>query len=260
MSSIYYIILFFVFGLMFGSFFNVVGYRLPKNESIVFPPSHCPKCGKKLGMLELIPIISFIFLRGRCKGCGSKISIVYPLFELLTGFSFALCFIVFGFDIPHLVISLTLISALIIIIISDVNYMLIPDEILIACSVIIFVEEIFFQGFNSALMSVGSGVLALCLMFIIGLVGNFLFKRESLGGGDIKLMFIIGMTVGFELSLFSILIASFIALPVALVILYVKKTDIIPFGPFLSLAGMLLYFSRITPSDIYNVLLNFRFF
>ena len=81
-------LLMFIIGTIFGSFYNVVGFRIPKNESIIFPPSHCPKCNKRLKTLELIPIISFIMQKGKCKNCNQKIGIFYPIFELITGLLF----------------------------------------------------------------------------------------------------------------------------------------------------------------------------
>ena len=105
MNTTYYIITFFIFGIIFGSFFNVVGYRLPKNESIISPNSYCPKCKKKLGFFELIPLFSYIFLLGKCKRCKNKISFLYPLFELLTGVLFVTCYLIFGIS-TDLIIAL----------------------------------------------------------------------------------------------------------------------------------------------------------
>ena len=107
--TIYYAIVFLVFGLLFGSFFNVVAYRIPKKESIVFPSSHCTSCGHKLTPVELIPVISFLIQGGKCKHCGEKVSWFYTIFELLTGILFMLSFLVFGFSI-ELVIALIFVS------------------------------------------------------------------------------------------------------------------------------------------------------
>lgn len=91
-----YLILFFITGLLFGSFYNVVGLRLPKKESIIYPSSHCPKCNHKLSWYELIPVLSYIFLKGKCKNCKEKISIMYPVVELISGILFALSIIPLG--------------------------------------------------------------------------------------------------------------------------------------------------------------------
>ena len=122
--EIYYIIVFFIIGTIFGSFFNVVGYRLPKGKSIVFPPSHCPNCNNKLTPKELIPIISYIIQKGKCTHCKTKIPCFYVIFELITGILFALIYLVYGLT-PEIIIPLTFISMLIIITISDYNYMII---------------------------------------------------------------------------------------------------------------------------------------
>ena len=115
---------FFMIGTIFGSFYYVVGYRIPKGESIVSPPSHCPNCNHRLGALELIPIFSFLLQGGKCKNCKNKISIFYPLFEVVCGLLFGISFISFGFSY-ELVIALTFISMIIIVMLSDYYYMII---------------------------------------------------------------------------------------------------------------------------------------
>ena len=91
----------FILGTIFGSFYNVVGYRIPKGESILYPSSHCPKCNHELKAYELIPILSFVFLGGKCKKCKSKISFFYPIFELLTGIGFSVSYLVHSFEQKH---------------------------------------------------------------------------------------------------------------------------------------------------------------
>ena len=89
----------FILGLVFGSFYNVVGYRLPNNMSIAFPASHCPNCNHKLKFYELIPVLSYIFLKGKCSSCKKRISIFYPFFELLTAILFTISYLIFGFNL-----------------------------------------------------------------------------------------------------------------------------------------------------------------
>ena len=167
----------FIIGTIFGSFYNVVGYRLPKGESIVFPPSHCTNCNHKLTFFELIPIISYIFQKGKCKHCGQKISLFYPMFEALTGILFVLCYLSFGLT-PNLIIALTFVSLMIIITVSDYHYLIISDEVLIAFSVILFIEILLINGLNAALYSVLNGVLAFITMFLLKKLGDFIFKKE----------------------------------------------------------------------------------
>ena len=128
--DIYYGVVIFIFGLILGSFYTVVGERLPEGKSIVTPPSHCPNCNHRLGILELIPVLSFIFLGGKCKKCHSKIPVLSTLIEIITGTLFLLAYIRFGISIK-LFIALIFISMLVIVIVSDIRYMVICDEVLI---------------------------------------------------------------------------------------------------------------------------------
>ena len=247
-----YLILFFIYGLIFGSFFNVVGSRLPNGESIILPPSHCNSCGHKLTALELIPVISYIIQKGRCKKCGIKLSLMYPLYEIFCGFIFAVCYYKFGLT-KEIIIPLTFISMLLIIIVSDIEYMIIPDEVLIFFGIVLFIEIGIINGLSTLLYSILYGLGAFIIMLIIKLFGDFLFKKESMGGGDIKLMFFFGLCTNLSDALFSIFIGSIIGLPLSLIVLKLKKTNIIPFGPLLSLGIMIII---LTGFDI-NALLNY---
>ena len=131
-----YVVCFFLLGTIFGSFYNVVGYRVPKGESLLYPPSHCTKCNHKLGPLELIPIFSFLLLGGKCRNCKDKISWFYPLFEFSAGALFAISYLVFGISLECLY-SIVFISMLLILIISDYQTMIIPDSVLIVFSSIL---------------------------------------------------------------------------------------------------------------------------
>lgn len=238
--EIYYMIVTFIFGAVLGSFYNVVGYRIPKGESLITPSSHCTKCNHKLGASELVPIFSWIFLGGKCKNCKEKISCFYPVFELSSGILFALSYHLFGFSIQFL-ISITFISMLLIIIISDYQTMIIPDEVLISSSIILLIEFMIKDGGNSILGHLLDVFVSFLLMFLLKKIGDFLFKKESMGGGDLKLMAVIGMVLGWKVALICIFLASFIGLPISLIILFKNKTDIIPFGPFLSVSAIILF-------------------
>ena len=253
--DIYYMIVTFIFGAVLGSFYNVVGYRIPKGESLIKPSSHCTKCNHKLGASELVPIFSWIFLGGKCKKCGQKISAFYPIFELSSGLLFALSYYLFGFSIDFW-ISITFISMLLIIIISDYQTMIIPDEVLIPSTILLIIEFFIKDGFlwPNLFYHLLDGCIAFTVMFLLKKFGDFLFSKESMGGGDLKLMFVIGLVIGWEMAIISIFLASFIGLPVSLVILFKKKTDIIPFGPFLSVSAMILFLSQIDFGWIINLL------
>lgn len=241
----------FILGTILGSFYNVVASRLSKGESILFPPSHCPKCNHQLKPWELIPIFSYILQLGKCSKCKEKISIFYPISEIICGLLFVICYLSFGISLD-LIIALTFISMLIIIILSDIYYMIIEDSVLIFFGLLLIIEMFFIKGWLITLQSIGSGLIAFGIMFLLKLLGDFLFKKESLGGGDIKLMLVIGFMVGFDMAILSIFLAAIIALPISLVILKSKKDHEIPFGPFLALGCLIIYFSHF---DI-NILLD----
>ena len=242
----------FIMGTIFGSFYNVVGYRLPKGESIVFPPSHCTNCNHQLTFFELIPVLSYVFQKGKCKHCHQKISLFYPIFELLTGILFVLCYLSFGLT-PKLIIALTFVSMMIIIVVSDYHYLIISDGVLITFAIILFIEIILINGLQQALYSLLNGVLAFVTMYLLKKFGDFLFKKESMGGGDIKLLFIFGMVLTYPIAILSIFIGSIIGLPLALIILYKKKDNVIPFGPFLAAGATLLLLLQINLDTIINL-------
>lgn len=249
------LILIFIIGTVFGSFYNVVGYRLPKGESIIYPPSHCPKCNTKLGILELFPVLSYIFQKGKCKHCKTKISPFYAFFELLTGVLFLLAYISFGFSLK-LIIALTFISMLIIIIISDYIYMIISDEVLIFFGILLGVEICLIDGANTLIHSIINGALAFITMYGIKILGDTIFKKESMGGGDIKLMFIFGLVIGYPMALLSIFIGSLIGLPISLIMIKKNTDHIIPFGPFLAAGAIIILLTHIdinTLLNLYNI-------
>ena len=239
----------FVLGTIFGSFYNVVAYRLPKGESIIYPSSHCPNCNHKLKPLELIPILSYVFQKSRCVNCKCKISIFYPIAEIICGLLFVICYISFGLSL-NLIIALTFTSLLIIVILSDYYYMIIEDSVLIIFGLFLIIEIYFINGIGILLNSLLSALIAFIIMLLLKLFGDFIFKRESMGGGDIKLMAIFGLVIGWELSIISIFLSAFIALPVSVFILKTNKNHEIPYGPFLSIAALILYFSHIDISTI----------
>lgn len=231
----------FVFGIVLGSFYNVVCYRLPLNKSLIKPGSHCPKCNKQLSALELIPIFSYLFQKGKCKNCGSKISIVYPLVEFSTGLLFLISYLIFGLNLEML-ISLIFVSLVVIVFVTDIKEMIVLDEVIgIALVFLVIIRLI--MGYNWLILALDL-IVPFILMFLIKLFGDHCFKKESMGGGDIKLMPIFGVLLGYKTALIIIGFAAFLALPIALLFLFIKKQRIIPFGPFLSLAALILYFTK----------------
>ena len=227
----------FIIGLIFGSFYNVVGLRLPEGESIIKPGSHCPKCNHKLSWYENIPVLSYIFLKGKCKNCKQRISFIYPAIELLTGVLFTASYIIFGLTYEF---------------VSDSKYMIINDSPLIISGILITIIKIISLGLKETIYSILSGLLIFIIVYLLMLLGNFLFKKESLGGGDIKLSFIAGLTLGPILGVFYIILASFLAFPYAMYISVKGEEGMLPFGPFLVTSMLLLYFN----SDLANIFIN----
>lgn len=250
---IYYCFVFFIFGTVLGSFFNVVGYRLPRNESIVYPPSHCPNCNHRLKMGELIPIFSYLIQGGKCKNCHKHISLYYPIFEALCGLAFLLAYISYGLTL-EVIIPLTFISMLIIIMVSDYYYMIIPDEVLIFFGILLLIEQILINGISVVPLNLLNALIAFGLMFLLKIFGDFIFKKESMGGGDIKLLGLFGLVLGWPNSLFAIILGSVIGLPISLIVLMFKKSHIIPFGPFLALGAMTIVLFKLDIINIINLL------
>lgn len=253
--TILYTIGFFIFGTIFGSFYNVVGDRIPVGKSIIFPNSHCTRCNHKLSPIELIPIISYLIQGGRCRKCNAKIPFVNPVFEFITGGMFALCFLKFGVT-SDLIVPLTMISMLLIIIVSDFQYMIIPDEILITFGVLLCFEIFMLNGASILMLSLLDGFIAFFAMYTIKLIGDFIFKQESMGGGDIKLLFFFGICLGWPNAIFSIFLASLIGFPISLVIMAIKKTNIIPFGPFLAIGAAIILITGFDIDSLINILIS----
>lgn len=248
-----YLILFFITGLLFGSFYNVVGLRLPKKESIIYPSSHCPKCNHKLSWYELIPVLSYIFLKGKCKNCKEKISIMYPVMELISGILFALSYYSFGLTLSIIPALLTS-SIFVIIVVSDLNYYIIPDSILVVYGILMFIYNIISKGFLDACTYVVYGLIMFIFMYLLMKLGNFLFKEESLGGGDIKLMGVLGQLFNPFMSFISLALASLIAIPSSLFFNIKKKDNIIPFGPFITGGFLIMLFSKLDLQTILDFL------
>jgi leader peptidase (prepilin peptidase)/N-methyltransferase len=241
---------FFLLGSAVGSFLNVVIYRLPRRESIVFPPSHCPFCGHKLSAKDLIPILSYILLKGKCRYCGAKISSRYPIVEFLTAIFYALVFWLYGFSFSTLKL-LILFSMLLPVFFIDLEHMLIPDVITIPGTgvglIISLFERRLAQGILGSLIFGG----ILLLIYVIALL---ILKEEGMGQGDIKLGFMLGSFLGIKLSLLSLFLSYFIGGLFSLLIILIKGKDLktaIPFGPFLIIGALISLFFGKTLINLY---------
>lgn len=237
----YYIIILFILGAIMGSFYYVVGTRLPNNESLLKPRSHCTACNYNLKWYELIPILSFIGLRGKCRECHQKISMEYLLYEILTGYLFAISYVKFGISYEFFV-SIILASLVILILITDFKFMIILDSPLVISAICLFGLRWYYFGITNAFVNVGYGFAGFLFMLFIGYIGKMLFNREALGGGDIKFSFIIGMVLGYKYALMALIFSTFLALPYAVGTMLLKKDNEVPFGPFLASSVFIIYF------------------
>ena len=244
-----YLIIFFILGLLMGSFFTVVGSRLPNHENFMNSRSYCDKCHHRLSLLDMVPIISFLLLRGRCRYCKGKIDALSSYMEFFTGVLFALGFYVYGFSY-ELLIALGIVSMLSIISVSDLSYYVIPDEVLVFFGCYFIIIKTLQVGAVNALLCILSGVILFAIMYAIMLLGNMMFKKETLGGGDIKMMFVFGIILHPLLGLMAIFLGSLLALPVSLFLLLKKHERLVPFGPFLLISLTFIYFTGINVPTI----------
>ena len=241
----FYIIAF-VFGSIWGSFANVCIYRLPANKNVATGRSCCPNCNKLIKWYDNIPIISFLFLQGVCRNCSKKINTQYLLVELISGFSFAICYYFFGISITTLLFFILTICFVIIFFI-DLKHFIIPNELTITLMVIGILKsidpdlnnEIFPNFINSVL----GGVIGYMLIWLIILFYKKVRNKEGMGLGDAKLLSAIGFWFGWVSLPFILFFSSFIALVSVLPDLIKNKKNLtsqIPFGPFIIL-GTLSY-------------------
>ena len=265
---------FFILGLVVGSFLNSVIYRIYKKESIFFPRSHCPYCNHKLIWKDLIPVLSFLILGGKCRYCKKPISLQYPLVELSTGFLFMFVFRVLlnGYFLPLQGICLSafcfsfslfyfLISTcfLIVIFIYDLKHYIIPDKIvypaILVSGIWYLVSGIFFGLYTNyqILNAIYSCLGASLFFFLIW----FLSRGKWIGFGDVKLVFFMGLFLGFPNILVALFLAFLIGAIIGLGFIFFKKKDLsseIPFGPFLVTGTFIaLFFGR----ELINWYLNF---
>ena len=241
----------FIVGLFFGSFFNCLCDRLSNNQSIIHPGSHCDNCKHELTWYELIPVFSYLFQGGKCSKCKIKLSFWYPLTEIFTGLLFMGSFILYGFTFDTL-LAIVISSVFICVIISDAKYMIILDEVLVVGIILTTIIYIFQHGMVFVAYSYLHGLVLFSIMLLIKVFGDITFKQESLGWGDIKLAFFVGLVLGIKLGVLHIFIGAFLALPYALYITYKKRDNILPFGPFLITAFFILFIF----SDFFNGLIS----
>lgn len=236
--EIVYSIFIALFGLILGSFYNVVGLRIPKGESIVNPPSHCTACNRRLIAFELIPVLSYVIQGGKCKGCGAKVSPIYCVTEIATAVLFVISYLKFGFT-AELAVALLFMSLLLIIVVSDLAYMLIPNKILLFFLPPLIIARIF-SPLDPWWDSLLGAVIGFGILLLIAVI-----SKGGMGGGDIKLFFLIGLVLGTVHTLLTLFLASLIGMVVGIIVLKVRgqgRRTPIPFGPSIALGAVIAYF------------------
>ena len=244
-----------LFGLVFGSFLNVCIYRIPREKSLAWPPSSCPHCQARIRWYDNIPLLSYLLLWGKCRSCKKRISIRYPIIEAVTGiltvlFVWRLGLTVWTFAVLPAVYALIALSAI------DFEFMIIPDRFslgLIIWGIIFAWANPNFTGlwWQKELYAVIGAAVGLLGVLAIALIGTWVFGKEAMGGGDVKLMSGVGALIGWQGVITTLVFASFLGLiySVGLIIFKGKKrSDAIPFGPFLSAGALINLWCLITPA------------
>ncbi len=239
-----------LFGLLVGSFINVCILRLPLNESVIINSSHCPYCGRGLAPQDLVPVLSYLFIKGKCRYCKAPISVRYPLIELLTAGVFYITALEMGYTVI-LVKYLFIFSLLIVVFLIDLDHYIIPNQLVLILLVwslgwqVLIPEMPWLQALLGALMGGG-------LLLILAVV-----SRGGMGGGDIKLMFASGFLMGPALTGLALFLAFLSGAAAGLILLLFKikkRRDAFPFGPFLTLG---IYVSILWGNNIINAYLRF---
>ena len=243
-----------LFGLVFGSFFNVCIYRIPQGKSIAWPASFCPHCKTHIRWFDNIPVLSYIFLLGKCRACKKPISMQYPLVELLTAILTVLFVYRYGITVWTFGVLLA-VYFLIILSVIDLQLMIIPDRFSLGLIVLGLAfawcnpnfTGVWWQKELWSLVGAGAGLFG---VLAIALLGTWLFKKEAMGGGDVKLMAGVGAFVGWQGVITTVIFGSFFGLVYAVFLMIFKGkkgSDAIPFGPFLSLGALINLWTLITP-------------
>lgn len=260
--QVFFWVVVFLFGAVIGSFLNVVIYRLPRGLSLLHPPSHCPSCGVRLSPLELVPILSWVFLLARCRHCGHRISVRYPLVEAASGALACAAFFFYGPGVPAALIYVCC-AALLVTFFVDLDHMIIPDQVhwfIAAAGVLMDVRWMWMRGVAGMVVlteRVGDRTLTMawprCLigaalggaLFLgLGYIAQAVFRRPALGLGDVKLAAAMGALLGpgyYFISFF--LLAAVLGGVIGLVVLIFarhREDHYLPFGPMLALSGMAL--------------------
>jgi len=238
----------FFLGSCIGSFLNVCIYRMPRKMSIVSPRSQCPNCKKFIAWYDNIPVLSFALLRRKCRRCGSKISFRYLFVEILAGLLVLFLFSNYGVSIDFVVYTV-LFCSLTVVTFIDIDYQEIPDSISITgifAGLLVSALYPHLQGANTnlaAFLSSMTGALAGgASIYLVGMIGKAVFRKEAMGGGDVKLLAMIGAFLGWRMAVITFFTAPFLGSVVGIALKIKTGQSLIPYGPFLSLASFIALF------------------
>ncbi|WP_027363474.1 prepilin peptidase [Desulfotruncus alcoholivorax] len=225
----------FLLGTCIGSFLNVCIFRIPEKRTVIAGSSYCCACGQKLNFLDMVPILSYLFLKGRCRYCGARLSIQYPLVELLSGVMFLLIFIKHGFGLSSLMLGV-FVSILIIAAVIDIHHRIIPDG-LVVVGLLAGIPLTVFQSTDKLVNGVIGFFTAGIIMLVIAVV-----SKGGMGGGDIKLSALMGLYLGWQGVFLALFISFFFGGMTGIYLLLSGRKgrkDPVPFGPFLALGAVL---------------------
>jgi leader peptidase (prepilin peptidase)/N-methyltransferase len=238
-------------GLVIGSFLNVCIYRIPRNLSVVFPSSRCPHCNNAIRPWDNIPVVSYLFLGGRCRNCKAKISLQYPLVEALNAFLYAAVLWRYGIGWSSVVYSVFC-SSLVVITFIDLEFQIIPDRITFAAVPIglvtgsLILPDPFLRAVNLGYIASLAGALSGFLsFFLIAELSYRLLKQEGMGGGDVKMMAMVGAFMGWKSVLLTTFLGSLSGSLIGIVMILFRgkgRRTKIPFGPFLALGAVITLF------------------
>jgi len=243
--DIYVIVLLFVTGLFVGLLNVLIASKRPLGLKRI--GSYCNKCNEEYLWYELIPVFSYVYNLGKCPYCKHKISYWYPILELMTAVMFSMSYVIYGFSY-EMIVMIILTILMVNIFVSDFKYLVILDGTIYIASVIVLVLKFLYFGFKTFILSVCSGLIIFAFMMIVRFIGNKIFKRESIGGGDIKLSTFFGICLGLRLGFLSLIIGCLFAFPYALYLSFSNKEKELPFGPFLTMGLVVcfLFMDKIT--------------
>ncbi|MFA5059797.1 MAG: prepilin peptidase [Candidatus Omnitrophota bacterium] len=238
----------FILGSMIGSFLNVCIVRMPQERSIVFPRSHCVHCQKQIAWYDNIPFVSYLVLRGKCRFCKKPISFRYFLVEFITAVFFLGFYLYFGLN-GQLFAYLVLVCGLIVATFVDLEHRIIPDEISVGGMVVGFILSCALpqlHNTNSHLVAMGQSALGILVgggtIYAMGLLGDLIFKKESMGGGDVKFLAMIGAFLGWKMAVATFFIAPIFGAVAGIIVKIRTKESVIAYGPFLALGALISLF------------------